>query len=145
MENSENSIMNECNVSDVIQVMINDKHCFEVYGYDILIDDTLKPWLLEVNASPSLKTDTPEDYQLKFGMLDDALTIVDMEHRLNVAAEDNIGGFDIIARNGVPVKRENAVYGTLLGCYNDREKQLKKLTRVAMPSKPSSTRIAAPK
>lgn len=36
----------------------------------------------KVNASPSLAADTPVDHELKYGMLDDVLTLVDMEHKL---------------------------------------------------------------
>ncbi|KAK7864100.1 hypothetical protein R5R35_002743 [Gryllus longicercus] len=51
-------------------------NCFELYGFDILIDSTLKPWLLEVNLSPSLGCDSPLDVRVKSAMLVDLLTLV---------------------------------------------------------------------
>ncbi len=42
-------------------------------------DENLKPWLLEVNASPSLTANTTEDYLMKTEMLHGMLDLVDME------------------------------------------------------------------
>jgi len=56
-------------LKSVQNVVINDKHCFEMYGYDVLIDDKLKPWLVEVNASPSLSTTTENDRIIKTNLM----------------------------------------------------------------------------
>ncbi|KAJ7345019.1 hypothetical protein JRQ81_000969 [Phrynocephalus forsythii] len=50
--------------------------CFELYGFDVLIDSTLKPWLLEVNLSPSLACDAPLDLKIKASMISDMFTLV---------------------------------------------------------------------
>lgn len=48
----------------------------ELFGFDILIDDTLKPWLLEVNLSPSLGCDSPLDVRVKSALIADLFTLV---------------------------------------------------------------------
>lgn len=57
-------------------LMISDKHCFECYGYDIIIDENLRPWLIEVNASPSLSATTEGDRLMKHALINDILNIV---------------------------------------------------------------------
>ena len=53
-----------------------NSNCFELFGFDILIDDTLKPWLIEVNLSPSLGCDSPLDTKIKANLLTDLLTLI---------------------------------------------------------------------
>lgn len=50
--------------------------CYELFGFDILLDDQLKPWLLEVNISPSLRSATPVDYAVKSEVVKDMLNLV---------------------------------------------------------------------
>ena len=40
-------------------------HCFELFGFDVLLDAHLKPWLIEVNVSPSLMGSSPLDKRIK--------------------------------------------------------------------------------
>lgn len=68
---SANSIVLACQM-----FVPNQSNCFELFGFDILIDEELKPWLLEVNLSPSLGCDSPLDVRLKSAMLADLLTLV---------------------------------------------------------------------
>lgn len=43
--------------------------CFEILGFDILINNKLKPFILEVNHAPSLNSDTEFDKKNKGDLL----------------------------------------------------------------------------
>ena len=51
-------------------------NCFEILGFDVLIDSDLKPWLLEVNLSPSLAADSPLDHTIKSTLIADTFNLI---------------------------------------------------------------------
>lgn len=53
--------------------------CFEILGMDILIDETLRPWLLEVNHSPSFHANEPIDREVKESLITDTLLMLNVE------------------------------------------------------------------
>ncbi|KFB38254.1 polyglutamylase complex subunit TTLL1 [Anopheles ziemanni] len=97
----------------VSSVMASDRHCFECYGYDIIIDNTLKPWLVEVNASPSLTSTTANDRILKYKLIDNILNIVlppdgVPDVRWNkIPSPDMLGNFDLLIDEEIAAQDDN--------------------------------------
>uniref|UniRef100_A0A1A9WF73 Tubulin--tyrosine ligase-like protein 9 n=1 Tax=Glossina brevipalpis TaxID=37001 RepID=A0A1A9WF73_9MUSC len=50
--------------------------CFEILGFDILVDSKLRPYILEVNHSPSFHTNELVDRQVKKPLIKDTLCLV---------------------------------------------------------------------
>ena len=61
--------------------------CFQIMGFDILLDSGMKPHLLEVNHHPSLQTDAPIDTLVKGSLLKYTLRIVSHETALKFDAK----------------------------------------------------------
>jgi hypothetical protein len=66
-------IYNSCQPDD-----LDNSMCFQVLGFDIMIDKYFKPWLIEVNQSPSFATDSALDYAVKKAVLADAFKLVEI-------------------------------------------------------------------
>lgn len=56
--------------------------CFELLGMDVMLDKHMKPWLVELNSSPSFSVETPEDLQIKEAMIADTLRMVETSWKL---------------------------------------------------------------
>ena len=44
-----------------------------------MLDRKLKPWLLEINESPSFNDDTEVDKRVKTGLIEDAFRLLDIK------------------------------------------------------------------
>ena len=50
--------------------------CFQLFGFDVMLDADMRPWLIEVNVSPDLAETAPLDKQLKHALAADMLHVV---------------------------------------------------------------------
>ena len=58
----------------------SNEMCFEILGFDIIIDSNMTPWLLEVNHSPSFNTDSPLDLMVKTSVVEGAFQLLNISH-----------------------------------------------------------------
>ena len=74
-------ISGEAKMNEAFQKIVKHQtNCFQIFGFDLLIDDALKVWLLEVNLSSSLCCDTPLDQKIKGNLVADTLTLSGIIH-----------------------------------------------------------------
>lgn len=57
--------------------------CFELLGFDVMLDKALKPWIVEVNCSPALGMDCKCDRDIKIPLVNDMIDVLQF-----VATED---------------------------------------------------------
>ena len=65
---SANSCKNKINI-------LNRNNCFEIFGYDFILDENYEPFLLEVNTNPGLEESSPLIEMLVPRMIDDAFRL----------------------------------------------------------------------
>ncbi|KAJ3141630.1 Tubulin polyglutamylase ttll4 [Geranomyces variabilis] len=64
------------NASGVRMFSRSRTSCYELFGFDVLLDARLKPWLMEVNISPSLKASCDMDFAIKHELVVDLMNLV---------------------------------------------------------------------
>ncbi|XP_034188385.1 tubulin monoglutamylase TTLL4 isoform X1 [Osmia lignaria lignaria] len=59
----------------ISEYLVSSYTCYELYGFDILLDENFKPWLLEANILPSLQTESPLDTTIKGALIRNVLNM----------------------------------------------------------------------
>jgi tubulin polyglutamylase TTLL6/13 len=81
-------VYHSCQPDDVENAM-----CFEILGFDVMLDSKAKPWLIEVNHAPSFRCETELDRLVKSAVLHDAFELLNInpENRRRYLCEQQKG------------------------------------------------------
>ena len=75
---------------------LNKKYCFEIFGYDFILDENYQPYLLEINTNPGLEISSPIIDELLPRMVDDALKLtIDKEFIKSMKYSDEESTFHV--------------------------------------------------
>ena len=69
---------------------LSNAMCFEILGFDIMLDAKCKPYLLEVNHSPSFSTDSPLDEKVKGELIRDTLRLLGISKKRKAMYSKNL-------------------------------------------------------
>lgn len=74
--------------------------CFQLFGFDVMLDDQAKPWLLEVNGDPGLRTESPIFLSINAPMVADLLNLLGLlePHSDVSSSEDGSDEHEVRAR-----------------------------------------------
>lgn len=103
-------IASEPYVTSLLKMHVRTPYsCHELFGFDIMLDEKLKPWILEVNISPSLHSNSALDIAIKGQMIRDLL---------------NLAGFHIPQKEAVsaPSSSPSSSTSSLCGGHRERRK-----------------------
>ena len=98
-----------------------------------MLDDDLRPWLLEANSQPSLSASSLDDYELKCKLIDDTLRVLNIEEHSDEIedrkdeSDISIGGFDIIWNKGPVIPDSKSK--SFLACKNNASRPLKSIVK----------------
>jgi tubulin polyglutamylase TTLL2 len=89
-----------CTVLSIFHLVPQKQQCFELYGFDILFDEQLQPWLIEANFSPALAVESDVDVRVKHGLIHDLVQTLNIQQRPTVygGSDDDVETPDISSR-----------------------------------------------
>lgn len=70
------NVFRGCQIDDFENSM-----CFQILGFDIMLDAACKPYLLEVNHSPSFSCDSPLDEKIKGDLIKDTIQLLGLSRK----------------------------------------------------------------
>ena len=73
--------------------------CFEMYGFDFMLDHELNPVLLEINVNPALFLDTTSQAQILPKLVQDVVAMADEIHEPRKKASSRAKIEEIFTRN----------------------------------------------
>ena len=88
--------------------------CFEILGFDILLDHKVKPYVLEVNHTPSFTTDSPLDSLIKKCLIRDTLVLMN----INVKTKNEI------IKQKMEVQQQRQLTGKKIKLSNEEKKNM---------------------
>jgi len=105
--------------------------CFELFGFDILLDSRLKPWLIEVNISPSLHSSSSLDLDVKSPLATEVFNMARYHIPNRLRAKDQA---DIAEKMG---------YGNITNLCFDRRLYIKDISKAERSKQDSYLQVAA--